>query len=136
MVIVLFPWDRLTLMHERDKTSVRQTPGDLSYTRGPLMPSVMDHIFRFLGPFDLPIKDMKNPGGLDGTTFVSVRSVLSHVSSTPARHLSFPGWLVSPMTAGDLHREHKATGVPLAQLTREYEMHASKGRRKRKRQPE
>ena len=130
---VPFPWHgQLNLGHEKKQYAIRQIPEDLSYKRGPLMPSAIDNIFRFLGLFDLPLKDTKDPGGLEGSNFASMRSVLAHVTSTPERELVFPGRLIRPATAGDIFREHRNTGEPIAKIMRAVQTKGVLGKRHRK----
>ena len=113
-----FPAPGVNLWHEQRRNIARAVDG--SVERGTLLPKpATDHIFRFVGRFDLPMHDLKDPGGLELRHKASVHNIISYVESSPVEGLAFPGRLINPATAGRIYREHTKNGAPLAELTRE-----------------
>jgi len=66
---------------------------------------------------DLPVLDLRNPG-LEVSSFISVRSVIDYVETTPSDDLSWPGQLFFSATTGTISRQHRLTGIPLPVLTK------------------
>ena len=111
---VTFPALGVNLAHEKD----RVVPDASSICQRPPLPrTTIDQIFRYIGPLDFPDVDLRNPGGLDPSEFMSVRTVVNHIATTPVKDLKFPGRCLSPWEAGEIHREHRKCGGQLGWLS-------------------
>ena len=112
-----FPAPGVNLWHEQRGGVPRHI--DDTVVRCDRLPKLaIDHIFRFVGRFDLPMHDLKDPGGLELRHKTPIHNAISYVESSPVEELAFPGRLMNPAVAGRVYREHSSGGVPLAELTK------------------